>query len=225
MSSPQLLRSVVLFDLDGTITDSAPGVMTSFLSALEQIGKEPPAGMNVLDVVGPPMIDTLTGLGLQKPDIDAALAAYHERYDSVGWSEATLFAGIQNLLVELDQTGARIALSTSKAEKYARRMLDHFDIGKHFEFIGGASNDGKRRRKADVIRHTLENLGVSANGQSLGDDIVMVGDRVHDITGAKTFGIPTAAVTWGYGPASEHREAQWTVDSAAELRDLLLPAS
>ncbi|MCW4355344.1 HAD-IA family hydrolase [Hoyosella sp. YIM 151337] len=224
MASTRLLRPIVLFDLDGTLTDSAPGVMTSFLHALSSIGHTPPAGMEVLDVVGPPMIDTLTGLGLDRAEIDAAVAAYHERYDQVGWSESELFDGIAELLDDLDAAGARIGLSTSKAEKYAVRMLEHFGLDKHFEFIGGASADGSRRRKADVIRHTLGHLGVNAGSSGLGDQIVMIGDRVHDIAGANTFGIPTAAVTWGYGPATEHTEAQWTVDTATRLRDLLLPA-
>lgn len=198
--------------------------MTSFLHALETIGLKAPEGMDVLDVVGPPMIDTLTGLGLSTPEIDAAVAAYHARYDSIGWSESTLFDGVAELLAELDDHGARIGLSTSKAEKYARRMLEHFGVDEHFEFIGGASADGTRRRKADVIRHTLHHLEVDVPEHGLGDEVVMIGDRVHDIAGAKKFGIPTAAVTWGYGHASEHSEAEWVVGTATKLRELLLTA-
>lgn len=208
---------MVLFDLDGTLTDSAPGILASFRHALASVG-HPEPGRDVLDhVVGPPMRDTLSRLGLSGGALDAALAGYFDRYDAGGWAENEVFDGIPGLLADLGAAGVRLAVATSKSERFAHRILDHFDLSRHFEFVGAASNDGARRRKADVVAHTLDALGLPVAA-----DAVMVGDRVHDVEGAAAHGIDTVAVEWGYGGAEEHAGARWAVGDVAALRVLLL---
>ena len=135
---PQL----VIFDLDGTLTDSADGIVSSFRHALGVVGAEVPAGDLAGRVVGPPMHITLQGMGLGHL-ADEAIAAYRADYTSRGWSMNTLFDGIPQLLRDLREAGVRLAVATSKAEPTARRILDHFGLAGHFDVIAGASVDGR----------------------------------------------------------------------------------
>ena len=187
-TSPQL----VIFDLDGTLTDSAEGVVASFRHALAAVGAEPPAGDLAARVVGPPIQDTLAALGLGERAADA-LAIYRADYTSRGWAMNSLYDGIADLLTDLRAAGVRLAVATSKVEQTARLILEHFGIAEHFEVIAGASPDGRRTAKADVVAHALDQLG------PLPDLVVMVGDREHDVIGAAQHGIGTVVVQWGYG--------------------------
>ena len=147
---PQL----VIFDLDGTLTDSAPGIVASFRHALAAVGAEVPDGDLAGRIVGPPMHHTLAALGLGDR-ADAAVAAYRADYTRRGWAMNTLFDGVADLLADLRAAGVRLAVATSKAEPTARRILEHFDIADDFEVIAGASLDGTRAAKADVVAHAL----------------------------------------------------------------------
>jgi phosphoglycolate phosphatase len=219
---PQLLAPVILFDLDGTLTDSAQGILASFEYALAKVDWPAPSREVLDDVVGPPMRDTLSGLGMRGAELEDALADYFERYDAKGWAENTVFDGIPSLLSDLREAGARLAVATSKSERFAVRILEHFDLAGHFEFIGAASEDGARRRKADVIAHTLDALALDPGADGLDGTVVMIGDRVHDVSGAKANGIPAIAVEWGYGDPVEHEGARWTAPDVDALRLLLL---
>lgn len=185
---PQL----VIFDLDGTLTDSAHGIVSSFRHALGQIGAPIPDGDLAGRVVGPPMHHTLQSLGLGDR-ADAAIAAYRADYTARGWSMNSLFDGIPELLADLRDAGVRLAVATSKAEPTARRILEHFGLDGHFEVIAGASVDGSRASKADVLAHALAQLG------PLPERVLMIGDRMHDVEGAAEHGIGTVVVAWGYG--------------------------
>ena len=149
---PQL----VIFDLDGTLTDSAQGIVSSFRHALGEIGAEIPDGDLTSRIVGPPMHHTLQAMGLE--DADAAIAAYRADYSTRGWSMNSLFDGIPQLLADLRAAGVRLAVATSKAEPTARRILEHFGLDEHFEVIAGASLDGVRATKSDVMAHALTQL-------------------------------------------------------------------
>lgn len=186
--SPQL----VIFDLDGTLTDSAPGIVASFRHALGEIGAPVPDGDLAGLVVGPPMHLTLASMGLGDRAAEA-FAAYRADYTSRGWAINSLFDGIPDLLTDLGAAGVRLAVATSKNEVTARRIIEHFGIDGHFEVIAGASPDGVRSAKADVVAHALAQLG------PLPDEVLMVGDRSHDVLGAATHGIDTVVVEWGYG--------------------------
>ena len=185
---PQL----VIFDLDGTLTDSAVGIVSSFRHALQQIGAQVPDGDLAGRIVGPPMHQTLHAMGLGAQAADA-VAAYRADYTTRGWSMNSLFDGIPQLLDDLKSAGVRLAVATSKAEPTARRILAHFGLDDYFEVIAGATVDGTRSAKADVVAHALAQLA------PLPDRVLMVGDRLHDVEGAAAHGIDTVVVGWGYG--------------------------
>ncbi len=207
---PQL----VIFDLDGTLTDSASGVVASFRHALAEVGAAVPDGDLAALVVGPPMQDTLSALGLGDL-VGEAIAAYRADYTSRGWAMNTLFDGVAEVLADLSAAGVRLAVATSKAEPVARRILEHFGIAERFDVIAGASTDGSRAAKADVVAHALAQLA------PLPDRVVMVGDRAHDIEGAAEHGIATVLVGWGYGGSDATEDAAAHVATVAELREVL----
>ncbi|UXA05021.1 HAD-IA family hydrolase [Mycobacterium sp. SMC-2] len=189
--SPALTAQLVIFDLDGTLTDSAEGIVASFLHALDHVGVAVPDGDLVAQIVGPPMDDTFrTMLG---EDAERAISAFRAEYGSRGWAMNTLFDGIEPLLADLSAAGVRLAVATSKLEPTARRILAHFGLDQNFEVIAGASPDGSRKTKVDVLAHALEQL------HPLPERILMVGDRSHDVHGAAAHGIDTVVVGWGYG--------------------------
>ncbi|WP_072753833.1 HAD hydrolase-like protein [Rhodococcus maanshanensis] len=215
--------TVTLFDLDGTLTDSAPGIVAGFRHALAAVGAPEPDGALLDRIVGPPMVDTLRSLGLDEETTQRAFASYLERYDEVGWAENAVFDGIGDLLATAAGRGSRLAVATSKSERFARRILEHFALAEHFEVIAGASDDTSRRAKVDVIEHALRGLGIEPIDARSGGtpDVVMVGDREHDVHGAAHWGIPTVFVGWGYGSAAEAEGARWSVDTVDELGRVL----
>jgi len=211
---PQL----VIFDLDGTLTDSAQGIVVSFRHALGAIGAVVPDGDLVGMIVGPPMHHTLQSMGLGE-QADAAVAAYREDYRTRGWAMNRTFDGIPALLADLRSAGVRLAVATSKAEPTAHRILTHFGLDEHFEVIAGASVDGLRAAKADVVKHALAQL------EPLPERVLMVGDRSHDVEGAAEHGIETVVVGWGYGQADfddpDAIVAHTHVATVDELREVL----
>ncbi|MGH3970535.1 MAG: HAD-IA family hydrolase [Mycobacterium sp.] len=208
---PQL----VIFDLDGTLTDSAEGIVSSFRHALRQVGAAVPDGDLVGRIVGPPMHHTLSGMGLGEHTA-TAIAAYRADYSSRGWAMNSLFDGIGPLLADLRAAGVRLAVATSKAEPTARRILAHFGLDGHFDVVAGASVDGTRSSKADVLAHALAQL------QPLPERVLMVGDRVHDLEGAAAHGIDAIVVGWGYGRADFAEATDVAhVATVAELRRTL----
>lgn len=212
---PQL----VIFDLDGTLTDSARGIVSSFRHALAEIGAPVPDDPDLAGlVVGPPMHQTLRGMGLGEK-ADAAIAAYRADYTARGWVLNQVFDEIPQLLADLRAAGVRLAVATSKSEPIAKKILGHFGLDDHFEVIGGASPDGVRATKADVVAHVLSQL------DPVPEHILMVGDRSHDVDGASHHGIDTVVVEWGYGgsdfdgPAVERPLRH--VSTVAALREVL----
>ncbi|MGV0835299.1 HAD-IA family hydrolase [Mycolicibacterium thermoresistibile] len=211
---PQL----VIFDLDGTLTDSAEGIVSSFRHALGSVGAAVPKGDLAAKIIGPPMHYTLQSLGLGD-QTDTAIAAYRQDYRSRGWAMNSVYDGIPELLADLRAAGVRLAVATSKAEPTAQRILAHFGLADHFEFIAGASVDGSRAAKVDVVARAIEAV------QPLPERVLMVGDRCHDVEGAAAHGIDTVVVGWGYGrgdfahddaiPAYAH------VATVTELREVL----
>jgi phosphoglycolate phosphatase len=185
---------LVIFDLDGTLTDSAEGIVASFLHALGHVGAPVPDGDLAAQIVGPPMEDTFRSMQLGESAEDA-IAAFRAEYGSKGWAMNSLFDGIAALLADLRAAGVRLAVATSKLEPTAQRILAHFGLDQHFEVIAGASPDGSRKAKVEVLAHALDQL------RPLPDRVLMVGDRSHDVEGAAEHGIDTVVVGWGYGRA------------------------
>jgi phosphoglycolate phosphatase len=209
---------LVIFDLDGTLTDSAQGIVSSFRHALGEIGVPVPDGDLAGRVVGPPMHLTLKTMGLGDR-VDEAIAAYRADYTTRGWAMNSVFDGIPALLEDLRTAGVRLAVATSKAEPTAKRIIEHFGLDGHFEVIAGASIDGVRSSKSDVLGRALAQLG------PLPDRVLMVGDRSHDVLGAATHGIDTVVVEWGYGAGdfadSGAAMGYRHVSSVADLREVL----
>ncbi len=211
--------STVLFDLDGTLTDSFLGIQRSLLHALQGVGVAPPDDLRPF--VGPPLDVTLRGLGLGDVGIEQALGLYRERYWDVGYLENEVYAGIPELLDALADAGVRTAVATSKAEPTALRILEHFDLARRFAVIGGASIDGTRSHKHEVVAHTLATLPSLAGEPA---PVVMVGDRRYDVEGARQHGLDAIGVLWGYGPRAELESAgAWAIaPTVDDLTSLLL---
>lgn len=212
--------SCVLFDLDGTITDSAPGITATLAYTLERLGRPVPTPAELVAFVGPPILDGFATLGLDRQDARTALGIYRERYAATGAFDSALYPGVAELLRRLHDAGIPLGLATSKPESQALRILEHFGLLQLFAFAGGASEDEVRSAKADVVAHSLQNL--AARGVPV-DRPVLVGDREHDVRGAEANGVPTIFVTWGYGSVAERVGAADIVSSAAELERRLLP--
>ena len=217
-TAPGTRPQLVIFDLDGTLTDSAEGFVASFRHALATIGAEIPDGDLAGRVVGPPMHHTLASMGLGDR-ADEAIAAYRADYTSRGWAMNSVFDGVAALLADLQDAGVRLAVATSKVEPTARRILDHFGLADHFDVIAGANVDGTSATKADVLSRALAQL------QPLPERVVMVGDRVHDVEGAAEHGIDTVVVGWGYGAADftgpDQSQAAIHVETMSGLREVL----
>jgi phosphoglycolate phosphatase len=213
---------VILFDLDGTLTDSAQGVINGVLHACEQLGIEPPEFDVIQKFLGPPLSHSFREYaGVEASKITDAVRIYREYYDEIGKYENSVFEGIPELLIELGNRGKRLAVATSKVDYAAVSILEHFNLDHHFDVIAGADVTGEfRGTKAGVIAHALAELRMCD-----GTSVVMIGDREHDIHGAQAHDLPSIGVTWGYGSREELEtsEATHIVESLAALVDLLLP--
>ncbi|MDN6511345.1 MAG: HAD hydrolase-like protein [Corynebacterium sp.] len=219
----------LLVDVDGTLVDSYPGIRSSFLRALED-NDVPAPGEDLLQLIaGPPMVDSLRGLGLEGEQLDATVASYREHYDGGGWLEARPFDGVAELLRLWKSQGYTLATATSKSLSSATRLLKHFDLYDYFDVIATASDDGSRRAKDAVVAYALEQLGapggpitpVAEGGPAHRRGLLMIGDRIHDVEGARAYGVRSVLVDWGYGVRDEHRKADYSVADASELRRLV----
>ena len=193
-------QKAILFDLDGTLTDSGEGIMNCAQLALEHFGIHVENRDDLRVFVGPPLDATFVRFGVPKDKTAEAIAIYRSRYIPIGKFENFPYPGIRELLEKLRQDGHKLYVATSKPEAMSIEILEHFDLAKYFERICGASFDHARHSKALVIAYLLELTG------SIGD-AVMVGDTAFDVLGAKAHGIPTIGVSWGYGEVKDMEEA------------------
>ncbi len=216
-------RELVLFDLDGTLTDSAPGIMESVQYAYAQLGIEAPDADTLRTFVGPPLHVSSARYGVAASEYEEFLRQYRVKFTDGGMLNNSVYPGIVELLDTLTARGMPMAVATSKPEKYARQILEHFGLAHYFRFIAGATMDGTRSAKADVIEHCLASL-TPLLGQLPGvDRILMVGDREHDVNGARLHGIDTVGVSWGYALPGEliAHGAVAVIDKPQELLDLV----
>jgi phosphoglycolate phosphatase len=198
--------SHVLLDLDGTISDSSPGIARSLQYAFVECGYEPPTDEAVRTVIGPPFEVGLPSLGIAVHDLERVVAAYRVRYEDVGLFENTVYPGIADMLEQLTAAGHVLSIATAKPEGTAKRIIEHFGFGEFFAVQAGATEGVGfgRRTKAQVIDDALIRLQLAP--ADLGG-VVMVGDRDHDVEGAHLNGIECIGVTWGFGSADELRDA------------------
>ncbi|QTX03420.1 HAD hydrolase-like protein [Agromyces archimandritae] len=210
--------SVVLFDLDGTIVDSAAGIVESLAHTFEAMGAAVPSEEILRSYVGPPLLEALRMQG-GFTDVDAwnALSIYRDHYGEVAM-HAPAFAGLPELLGALADAGIPLAVATSKPEPMARRILEHLGLASRFAVIAGASEDETRSTKADIVSDALARLRAAKVDTSRP---VMVGDRGYDVVGASANEVPTILVAWGYGSPIEAHDAIAVADTVDELAAML----
>lgn len=201
--------AVVLLDLDGCLTDSAPGIVACVRHALASLGAPDPGDAVLRTFLGPPLHESFARIGV---DPEPAVELYRERYREVGITELEVYDGIVDLLAGLRADGSRLCLATSKPEVFARRILTA--TGLALDEAVGSELDGSRSRKADVIAEALHRLDASAS------DAVMVGDRAEDCVGALARGVGFVGAGWGYGLPGELADAG-AAQVAARPLDLL----
>jgi phosphoglycolate phosphatase len=188
------------FDLDGTLTDPKPGICGSVQHALRELGLPVPSQDDLEWVIGPPMIESLTRLA--GADLaPRALQLYRERYGETGLFENRVYDGVPDLLGRLVGDGWRLYVATSKAEPYARRIVEHFGLGAYFARVYGSGLDGSLLHKDELLAFALADSG------AVRLEPPMIGDRKYDVLGAKANGLRTLGVAWGYGSRAELEEA------------------
>lgn len=209
--------STVLFDLDGTLTDPGEGITNSVAYALEKFGIHIADRRELYRFIGPPLIDSfMMFYGFDRKDAELAVTYYREYYTTQGIFENKLYDGILPTLKKLHDAGVKILTATSKPEMFAVQILEYFDIARYFTYIAGAAMDESRTAKDEVISYALASVGLTGRG-----DVLMVGDRLYDINGAKKIGIDSVGVLFGYGSREELRTAGATY--LAERPEDILP--
>ncbi len=196
------MYKTVLFDLDGTLTDPGLGITNSVAYALKKYGIEVRDREKLYSFIGPPLKDSFKKYyGFSDEKAMEAIMYYREYFSDKGIFENEVYDGIKELLRRVKESGRKIVLATSKPEKFALRILEHFELTEFFDVVAGASMDEKRNKKGDVIKYALE------KGCLTPEDAVMIGDREHDVLGAQENGIDTIGVLYGYGSRDELEKA------------------
>lgn len=191
----------ILFDLDGTLTDSKPGILRCVQYALEQCGCPEPDETRLYPFIGPPLYESFQQFcGMTPQEAEFAVKQYRVRFAKTGMFENALYPGIPELLQQLQNAGFILAIATSKPEVFTRQILDHFDLTTYFTAVAGSDIHREGETKADVIRLVLSRLGLP---QQAPPHTVMIGDRKHDLIGAHACGIPCIGVAYGYAPDGE----------------------
>lgn len=210
------MPKTILFDLDGTLTDSGEGIINCAALALEHFGLPVPDRQRMRVFVGPPLHETFVKFGVPEDRADEAVAVYRSRYNTVGKFENTPYPGIFDLLQDLRGRGHTLLVATSKPESLAVEIMDKFGLSKYFHRICGASLDRSRSNKEAVIAYLLQENPAA-------DPMIMVGDTAFDVLGAAVHGIPTIGVSWGYGTVAdmENAGAKAIAHSMEELLALL----
>ena len=211
----------ILFDVDGTISDTSEGILNGFMYALPRLGLPVPDDKQALrPLIGPPLTRSLMErYGISREAAEEGLRLYREYYGPIGTTECFPYPGIPALLTELREAGVTLMTATSKAEPFTRAALAHLGLSDAFDFLGCADMANLRREKEDVIAHILAHFP-----DMNGDNTVMVGDRVYDIIGAHLHRLPVIFCTYGFARPgeTEGQSPDYTVDSVAALRATLI---
>ena len=211
-----MTTKTILFDLDGTLTDSGEGIINCAALALRHFNLPVPDRETMRAFVGPPLHASFIRFGVPEDQAEEAIRIYRSRYIPIGKFENTPYPGIAELLQKLRAQGHKLYVATSKPEQMSIEILEHFDLAKYFTLICGASLDLSRNSKDAVIAYLLEQAETDG-------EIIMVGDTAFDVLGAKAHGIPTIGVSWGYGKVKdmENAGAMAIAHTMDELFDLL----
>ena len=203
----------ILFDLDGTLTDSGEGIIHCAQETLAHFGLSIPSKEELRVIVGPPLRQSLLQFGIQAEDMDQAIEIYRQHYVTHGQFENFPYPGVAQLLQRLKDEGHKLYVATSKPETISIQILTYFNLAQYFDIICGSTTDSSRDTKAKVIAHLLSQIS------PLPGRIVMVGDTVYDVEGANEMRIPCIGVCWGYGIA-EDMIAEGAIGIAQSMEDL-----
>ena len=212
---------VVLFDLDGTLDDSAPGIVTSVMHALKKMGRPVPPFEELVCFVGPPLLTQfMEYCGISQEEAETAIEYYRELYAETELYHVNIYPGIPELLKALKDAGIRLAVATSKPERFARKILERYELAQYFEEIAGIHQDKVSEDKREVLADALERMKVRETGASC----VLIGDRKYDAWGAARMGLDFIGVSYGYAPEGEFEAegVKIVLDSPAELQAFLL---
>lgn len=214
------MKKILLFDLDGTLTDPKEGITKCVQYALKHFGIESETE-ELMCFIGPPLVDSFKEFyKMSEDDALVAVEKYRERFRNIGIFENGVYVGISHMLSKCKDMGYIIGLATSKPEEFAIRILEKYELAKYFDEITGSTMDGSRNNKTDVIREAFARMNITECNL---DEVLMIGDREHDIIGAKNCGIESVGVNFGYALDGELQAAgaDYIVDSVNELEDLL----
>ena len=193
----------LFFDLDGTLTDPAQGITNSFIHALKYFGIEIPSYEILCTFIGPPLPETFKSqFGFDEQKVAEGVKIYREYFATKGLLENSVYPGIPELLAGLKAAGKKLVVATSKPEEYSIRIIEHFGLTQYFENVCGSLMDESRSKKDEVIAYAIERNHISEKSK-----ILMIGDRKHDILGAKKIGLKSCGVLFGYGSREELEEA------------------
>lgn len=209
----------IFFDLDGTLTDPGLGITNSIFYALEKMGLELPPRESLYRFIGPPLMVSFTQfMGMTEEDAARATKLYREYFAAKGLLENKPYDGIDDLLAELHDKGYILCVATSKPEPFAVQIMEHFDLAKYFTHICGSTLGNERGTKTQVLEYLISKLDDCTSSNT-----VMIGDRHHDIDGAKNVGLPSIGVLWGYGSAEEFAEcgADHVASEMGELAEII----
>lgn len=208
----------LLFDLDGTLTDSTEGIVRCLEYALERMGFDIPEDTNKF--LGPPLYRSFAEFcGMNEEQVNEAVRIFRERYSTMGLFENRVYEGVPEMLKRLRDGGKRIMVATSKPEVYAVRIFDRFGLSQFFEIVGGANINGTRNNKDEVIEYVLEKAGISDRSS-----VLMIGDRRQDVIGAHKTGLKCMGILWGFGSIEELTEAgaDFIAETPEKAADMLL---
>ena len=209
----------ILFDLDGTITEPSLGITNSAKYALEKLGIKVNNNQDLLFFIGPPLMETFKEYyGFDDNMATLAVEKYREHYKDIGMMQCELYPSIEKLLIELKNMGYTLAIATCKPKIFAVPILKHFNLDKYFTYIAGASIDGNISLKEEVIQDALNNLNVTNN-----QEVIMIGDRKHDVIGAKKHNIDCIGVLYGYGSKQEFIDCncKYIVNDVLDILELI----
>ena len=216
----------LLFDLDGTLTDSAEGIIKCVQYSAEKMGAPYKDFEELRVFVGPPLSESFQKVyGFSEEETKQAIVYYRERFKPIGMFENAVYDGIPEMLKIMKDNGKINLIASSKPEEFVKTILEHFDIAKYFDIVVGASMDESRNTKEAVIEEALFQLkNTDQHSQYSNDKCVMIGDRKYDIYGAKYFGLRNIGVSYGFAPEGELEEAgaEKIVDTVEELTQMLL---
>ena len=213
------MYNTILFDLDGTLTDPAIGITNSVAHALKKWGIEVSDRTELYKFIGPPLLDSFCKYyGFSKEDAEKSVIYYREYFADKGLFENSVYDGVIEMLTELKNRGKKLIIATSKPELFSKRILEHFELDRYFDFLAGATMDSSRVKKADVISYALQQCNIKDISE-----VIMIGDREHDVLGAAAFGIDSIGVLYGYGSREELQKAGATyiVETVSDILNII----